>query len=103
VFERGAGTGSGGFAEDRMHLPGREEAGLVNTSTVLASRNGSLVRASHASLTLVDIRGREVVDALMVAAVIIVFDKCSDLTFEVARQIVVLKQDAVLQGLDLDL
>ena len=35
----------------------------------------------------------------MVAPVVVVIDKGLDLSFEVARQIVVLKQDAVLQGL----
>lgn len=39
----------------------------------------------------VDIRRREVVDTLMVADVIIVFDEDVDLPFEVARQIVVVE------------
>ena len=37
--------------------------------------------------------------ALMVAAVIVVLDEGSDLGLEIAGQVVVLEQDAVLQGL----
>ena len=47
----------------------------------------------------VDIGGREVAEALVIALVIIVRDEGIDLRFEMAGQIVVLKQDAVLQGL----
>ena len=44
----------------------------------------------------VDIGGREVAQALMLAQVIIVFDKSTDPGFEVAGQIIVLQQDPVL-------
>ena len=47
----------------------------------------------------VDIGGREVSKALVIALVIVVRDEGIDLCFELAGQIVVLKQDAVLQGL----
>jgi hypothetical protein len=45
----------------------------------------------------VDIGRREVAEAFVVAAVIVVADEVIDLGFEVARQIVVLQQDAVLE------
>jgi len=44
----------------------------------------------------VDIGGREVAQALMLAQVIIVFDKSTDPGFEVTGQIIVLQQDSVL-------
>jgi len=47
----------------------------------------------------VDIGGREVAKALVIALVIVVRDEGIDLCFEMAGQIVVLEQDAVLQGL----
>ena len=47
----------------------------------------------------VDVSGYDVVDALMVALMIIVIDEGSDLGFEVTRQEVVFQQDAVLQCL----
>ena len=47
----------------------------------------------------IDIGGREVAQALVVTAVIVVLDESLDLSFEVARKIVVLQQDPVLQGL----
>lgn len=47
----------------------------------------------------VDIGGREVLQALVVAPVVVMIDKGVDLLPEIARQIVVFQQDAVLQGL----
>lgn len=47
----------------------------------------------------VGVGGRHIAQALMVALVIIVLDERLDLGFEIARQVVVLQQDAVLQGL----
>ena len=47
----------------------------------------------------VDVGRRQVADALVVAQVIVVGDEGVDLGFEVARQVVVLEQDAVLQRL----
>ena len=47
----------------------------------------------------VDIGGREVLQALVVAAVIVVLDEAADVGFEIAWQVVVFEQDAVLQGL----
>ncbi len=47
----------------------------------------------------IDVGGREVAQALVVTAVIIVLDEGLDLSLEVARQIVVLQQDPVLQSL----
>ena len=41
----------------------------------------------------------EIVDALVVAAAIVVVDEGGDLGFEIARQEVVFQQDAVLEGL----
>ena len=47
----------------------------------------------------VDVGGREVIDALVIADVVVVLDEGADLPFEVARQIIVVEQDAVLQRL----
>lgn len=41
----------------------------------------------------------EVVDALVVANVIVVLDKGPYLPFEIARRVVIVEQNAVLQGL----
>ena len=47
----------------------------------------------------VDISGCEIAEALMVAAVVVVIDERRDLLLEIARQEVILEQDAVLQRL----
>lgn len=47
----------------------------------------------------VDIGGREVLQALVVAAVIVVLDEVANVGFEIAGQVVVFQLDAVLQGL----
>lgn len=47
----------------------------------------------------VDIGRSEVVDALVIADVIVVFDEGPYLPFEVAGQVVVVEQNAVLEGL----
>src|SRR6478736_810568 len=47
----------------------------------------------------VDVSRREVVDAFMIADVIVVLDEGGDLPFEIARQVIVVEQNAVLQGL----
>ena len=47
----------------------------------------------------IDIGGREVTQALVITAVIVVLDEGLDLSLEVARQVVVLQRDSVLQGL----
>ena len=47
----------------------------------------------------VGIGGRHIVEALVVALVVVVFDERFDLGFKVARQEVVFQQDAVLEGL----
>ena len=47
----------------------------------------------------VDIGGREVAKALVVAPVIVVLYEGVDLRFQVSRQVVVFEQNAVLQGL----
>ena len=47
----------------------------------------------------VDVSGREVVDALVIADVIVVLDEGVDLPLEISGQIIVVEQDAVLQGL----
>ena len=47
----------------------------------------------------IDVSGREVVDALVIADVVIVHDEGIDLPFEISRQIVIVEQHAVLQGL----
>jgi hypothetical protein len=41
----------------------------------------------------------EVVDALMVADVVVMLDEGIDLPFEISGQIIVVEQDAVLEGL----
>jgi hypothetical protein len=46
----------------------------------------------------VDVRG-EIAQALVIAAMVVVIDECVDLGLEVAGQIIVLKQDAVLERL----
>ena len=47
----------------------------------------------------VDVGGGEVVDALVIAPVIVVGDEGADLSFEIARQVVVFQQNAVFEGL----
>ena len=47
----------------------------------------------------VDVGRRKIVEALMIAAMIVALDEGSDLGLEIAREEVVLQQDAVLQRL----
>ncbi len=47
----------------------------------------------------VDVGWCDVVQALVVALVVVVFDEGPDLAFKVAGQIVILQKDAVLHGL----
>ena len=47
----------------------------------------------------VGVGGRHIVEALVIAPVIIVLDEGLDLAFEIARQEVIFEQNAVLQGL----
>ena len=47
----------------------------------------------------VDVGGRQVADACVIAQVIIIGDEGLDLGFEIARQVVVLEQDPVLERL----
>eukprot|EP01042_Synura_sphagnicola_P003829 gene3829-4791_t len=47
----------------------------------------------------VDVGGGEVVQALVIAPVVVVLDKCGDLSFKVAGQVIVLQQNAVLERL----
>ena len=47
----------------------------------------------------VDVGWCEVYQALVIASMIVVFDEASDVSFEIAGQVVVLKQDAVFEGL----
>src|SRR6478735_10243552 len=47
----------------------------------------------------VDIGRGEIGDALMVSQVIVMSDEAADVGFEITRQIVVVEQDAVLEGL----
>ena len=47
----------------------------------------------------VDIGGREVIQALVVAPVVVVLDEGAELGFEITGQIIVLQQDPVLQRL----
>ena len=47
----------------------------------------------------VDVGRGQVAQALMIADVVIVLDEGADLPFEISRQVVVVEQDAVLQGL----
>ena len=47
----------------------------------------------------VDVGRGEIVDALVIALVVVVRDECIDLSFEIAGQIIVLEQDAVLERL----
>ena len=64
---------------------------------------GSLMRLRSARIVCgsaeVDVSRREVVDAFMIADVIVVLDEGGDLPFEIARQVIVVEQNAVLQGL----
>ena len=48
---------------------------------------------------VVDISGCQVAEALMVSVVVVVIDEVADRLLERPGQVVVLKQDAVLQGL----
>ena len=47
----------------------------------------------------VDVGRGQIVDALMIADVVVVFDEGVNLPFEIAGQVVVVEQNAVLQGL----
>jgi len=47
----------------------------------------------------IDVGRREIVQALVTAAMIVVIDEGADLRLQVARQIIVFEQDAVLEGL----
>ena len=47
----------------------------------------------------VDVGGREIVQALVIAAMIVVIDEGADLRLQVARQIIIFEQDAVLERL----
>ena len=47
----------------------------------------------------VDVGGGEIIDALVVAAIVVVDDERRDLGFEIAGQEVIFQQDAVLEGL----
>ena len=47
----------------------------------------------------VGIGGRDVVEALVVAVVVVMIDEFRDAVFEIAGQVVVFQQDPVLQGL----
>ncbi|GEL65845.1 hypothetical protein KBA01_31310 [Kozakia baliensis] len=46
-----------------------------------------------------DIGRGEIVQALVIPAVVIIFDECFDLLLEIAWQVVMLKKHAVLEGL----
>src|SRR3981189_1654694 len=47
----------------------------------------------------VDVGRGQIVDALMIADVVVMFDEGVNLPFEIAGQVVVIEQNAVLQGL----
>jgi len=47
----------------------------------------------------IDIRRGQIVQALVIALVVILLDKLLDLSLQRARQVVILQQDAVLHGL----
>ena len=47
----------------------------------------------------IDVTGREIVEALVISGVIVPLDEDGDLPFEVAGQVVVLQQNAVLERL----
>ena len=47
----------------------------------------------------VDVSRGKIAQALVIAAMVVVIDECVDLGLEVAGQIIVLKQDAVLERL----
>ena len=47
----------------------------------------------------VDVGGREIAQALMIAAMIVVLDKGADLRLELARKIIVFEENAVLERL----
>ena len=47
----------------------------------------------------VSVGGRDIAEALVVAAVVIVIDESADLASEDSGQVIVFQQDAVLQGL----
>ena len=47
----------------------------------------------------VDVSRSEIVEALVIAVMVVVLDEGGDLAFEIAGQVVVLKQDAILERL----
>ena len=65
----------------------------------MVSRDAFSFSADRLSPAKVDIGRREVVDALVITDVIVVFDEGLYLAFEVPGQVVVVEQDAVLQRL----
>ena len=47
----------------------------------------------------VDVRGRDVVQALVIAVIVVVIDKEADLLLQIAWQVIVFQKNAVLHGL----
>jgi hypothetical protein len=47
----------------------------------------------------IDVGGRQIADAFVIAQVIVVSDEGLDLGFEIARQVIVFEQDTVLERL----
>lgn len=72
-----------------------KQAALLNGSSfdALAFEQNRLLSAK------IDIRRRQIVDALMIAAMILVLDESLDVGFDIPRQIIVFQQDLVFQRL----
>jgi hypothetical protein len=90
------------LAEDLAH-PGSMLCGLAVVAQA-AITDGHLLDAfspfdDGPVASEVDVCGRQIAKAFVVAPVIVVIDKGADLTFEIAGQEVVLQQNAVLQSL----
>ena len=57
------------------------------------------VHEDFLAASAIDVGRREIVQALVIAAMIVMIDEGGDLRFQVSGQIIVFEQDAVLEGL----
>ena len=77
----------------------RHDCGVASAGSCSVSLDPFPFRQDGLTTTEVDIGRRQVVQALVVAVMVVVADEVADLELQMARQQVVLEQDAVLQCL----
>ena len=97
-FETGGGLNQGRVGASWLMLRGLF---VVKQPTVLHSLAFDPFSFQQDGLIApeVDVGRGEIVDALVIAPVVVVRDECIDLSFEIAGQIIVFEQDAVLERL----